>query len=60
MSNPAIAKMAQSVMSNPAMMQSMMGMMGGMGGMGGGGGAPSRSGNTDPSARILEEEEEEE
>jgi small glutamine-rich tetratricopeptide repeat-containing protein alpha len=35
MSNPAFMQMAQQVMSNPAMMQSMMSMMGGGGGEGG-------------------------
>jgi hypothetical protein len=37
MNDPRFAQMAQQVMSNPALMQSVMGMMGGLGGMGGSG-----------------------
>jgi small glutamine-rich tetratricopeptide repeat-containing protein alpha len=35
MNDPRFAAVAQQVMSNPALMQSVMGMMGGLGGMGG-------------------------
>eukprot|EP00013_Stygamoeba_regulata_P016472 CAMPEP_0177677064 /NCGR_PEP_ID=MMETSP0447-20121125/28168_1 /TAXON_ID=0 /ORGANISM="Stygamoeba regulata, Strain BSH-02190019" /LENGTH=395 /DNA_ID=CAMNT_0019185759 /DNA_START=27 /DNA_END=1214 /DNA_ORIENTATION=+ len=38
LSNPAIASMAQNIMSNPQMMNNLMGMFGGAGGAGGAGG----------------------